>query len=785
MNLKVLELLEFEKVKQKMFKYVKTEYSREMIEKLYPFLTIEEVNRNLNETEEALSFINEYGSPNFNGLNDVMLFVEKINKGGFVSIEEIYKIGTTLKCIREMKNYLEQGSVNHLSFYYENIYSFRNLEDLIFKTIKDGEEISDYASEDLFKIRKSIKSRVSTIKKKLPDILKTHSKYLQEDVFTIRSDRYCVPVKKEYKSQVQGIIHNQSSSGATYFIEPLVLVNLNNELSQLYEEEKIEIQRILRMLCMKMSDSLEYIHISIENVYKLEFVFCKAFYAIELEGVKPIVDEEENIILISARHPLLDKEKVVPLNLNFCNDRRAIVITGPNTGGKTVTLKTLGLMHIMGLSGMFIPACDGSKIMFLDEIFADIGDEQSIQASLSTFSSHIKNIVSIIENLKTKNLILLDEVGSGTDPEEGASLAISIIEYFINKKCKIMGTTHYSQLKFYAINSENVENASVEFDINTLKPTYRLNVGIPGKSNAFIISKSLGLNDEILDNANNYLLGDTIKLERIIGILEEKNFEITKNSRDIELLREENKILNEKLKKRLEKIDNEKSRIIEEARKEAEKIIDGARDKVTSTLNKISELELNGIKLEDIRDLEATRREIKKKIDEENRIKEEIRRSKLKSGREKISFEAGTKAFLRKIGQNVVLLTNPDSKGNVKVQADLLKLTINICELEELNTQDIVKTKVRKKDVKLRTSSMSTSIDLRGMDILNATTEVDKYLDDAFVNGLSEVTIIHGKGTGALRSSISELLRRHTHVSSYRLGKYGEGGDGVTVAYIK
>lgn len=783
MNLKVLETLEFNKVKEKMFRYAVTENCKSMIENLVPFETIEEVNRNLNETGEALHFIKEFQSPDFSRLSDVSSLIEKINKSGTVSINEIYKIGMTLRCIRGVKEYLKKGTVNYLNYYFENIYVFKILEDSILKVIEDGENVSDFASEDLFKIRRELKSKRAEIKRNLSEILKTYSKYLQDNIFTIRGDRYCIPVKSEFKSQVKGIVHNQSSSGSTYFIEPLVLVNLNNEVNELIENEKTEILRILRMLCVKIQENFDYINLSVKNIYDLEFIFCKANYANEIEGVRPIVNENNDIYLISARHPLIEKSKIVPLTLNFSNERDAIIITGPNTGGKTVTLKTLGLMHVMGLSGIFIPAYDGSQIMFLNEIFADIGDEQSIEKSLSTFSSHIKNIVGIIENLKPKTLILLDEVGSGTDPEEGSALAISIIEYFINKKCKIMGTTHYSQLKTYAINSENIENASMEFNIETLRPTYRLNVGIPGKSNAFIISKSLGIKDEIINKANDYLSGDTIKLDAIIKSLEEKALEAIKNNKEIEILREENRVLNEKLKKRLENIEKEKIKVIESAREESEKIISDTKKQIDYILKTVNELEINGVNSEGIKDLEAARREIKRKADEENKIKEEKRKSLAKQSDTRL--KSGCVAFLNRIGQNVTLLSDPDSKGEVSVQAGNIKLNVNISELVLVDSGKQNKISRDKKDVNLKINTMPMSVDLRGLDTLDAIDRVDKYLDDAFVYGMGEVSIIHGKGTGALRKAITDLLRTHVHVKNYRLGEYGEGGHGVTIVKIK
>lgn len=784
MNLKVLRLLEFDRVKKEIFKYVTTENARKIIEDLRPFPTIEEVNRHLNETDEAMNFVRELGAPNFVGVDDVYTSLEKIEKSGVISIKEIYKIGTTLKCIREIKGYLEGKEIKHLRYYFDNISTFKFLEDRIFKAIKDGEEISDYASQDLFKIRKELRSKTAAIKRKMSDVLKSYSKYLQESIFTVRGDRYCIPVKAEYKSQVQGIVHNQSSSGSTYFIEPLVLVNLNNEINELLEYEKEEIQRVLRGICIDIQDSLDTIYLSIKIIYLLEFIFGKARYGLEIDGIKPHVNEGRDIYLISARHPLIDREKVVPLNLSFMEDRDAIVITGPNTGGKTVTLKTLGLMHLMALSGLFIPAYEGSRVMFLNEIFADIGDEQSLEQNLSTFSSHIKNIINITNSITDRTLILLDEVGSGTDPEEGAALAISIIEHFINKGCKLMGTTHYSQLKTYAINLKNVENASVEFDVNTLRPTYRLNVGIPGKSNAFIISESLGMNKEILDNAKNYLSGDTIKFEAIIKTLEEKTSEAIKNNEEIEILREENRILNEKLKKRLDGIEKEKTRVLESAKEEAEKIISDAKSQIDGILKTINSLEINGIDSSSIKDLESARRTIKQKIDKEKKVKEE-KLKKDSSKKSTITFKVGMSAYLRRINQNVTLLENPDSKGNVLVQAGILKLTVNTYELEGELKESASKPVNRKKDMKLRMGNISTSLDLRGMDALNAISETEKYLDDAFMSGLHEVSIIHGKGTGVLKKSITNLLKNHVHVKSHRLGEYGEGGDGVTIVYLK
>lgn len=783
MNLKVLELLEFDKVLEQMFKYARTEKTKSIIENLRPLETIEDVNKSLNETDEAVNFVKEFGAPNFEGLSDISFSIDKISKGGTVKIKEIYEIGTTLKCIRGIKNYLDQKEINNLKYYSDNIHSFKVLEDSILKSIHDGKEVNDLASQNLFNIRKELRRSTADIKKNISSILKTYSKYLQENVFTVRGERYCIPVKAEYKSQVPGIVHNQSSSGSTYFIEPLVLVNLNNEINELLENEKEEIQRILRMLCDKICENFDLINLSVKNIYFLEFIFCKASYANEIDGIKPVVNNDEKIYLISARHPLIKRDKVVPLTLDFSNERRAIIITGPNTGGKTVTLKTLGLMHLMALSGIFIPAYEGSEIMFLNEIFTDIGDEQSIENSLSTFSSHIKNLVSIIKNLKPKTLILLDEVGSGTDPEEGSALAISIIEYFINKKCKIMGTTHYTQLKTYAIESDNVENASMEFDINTLRPTYKLNVGIPGKSNAFIISKSLGMDKVIIDNANKYLAGDVIKFDKIIRSLEEKRAQAIKNNKEIEILKQENEILNEKLKKRLNSIEEEKSRIIKSANLESESIISKAKEQVDYILKTINNLEINGINSEGIKDLEAARREMKKRIEEENKLKEVERRGKLKNNN--VVFKSGMSAFLDKVGQNVVLLTDPDSKGEVTVQAGILKLVVNVIELKNIDGNKNDKIVKSKKDLKLKTSNISMSLDLRGLDVLNAIAEVDKYLDDVFVSGLNEVSIIHGKGTGTLRKAVTDLLKNHVHVKSYRLGEYNEGGHGVTVVYIK
>ncbi len=781
MNGKILKLLEFDRVKNEILKYVKTEKGKSLVRDLSPFSEKEEVTKALNETSEAISFIKELGAPRFDGLNDIYTPLNKIEKGGTISLEDIYKIGTTLRCIREVKTYLGEKTLTYLKYYSDNITTFKFLEDRIFRAIKDGEEVTDQASPDLFKIRKELRSKTAAIKRKMSDILKSYSKYLQENIFTVRGDRYCIPVKAEYKSQVQGIVHNQSASGSTYFIEPLLLVNLNNEINELLEFEKEEVMRIFRELCMDIGDSLEMIYISIDSIYSLEFIFSKGRYALEIDGVKPEVSEDRNIYLISARHPLIPKDKVVPLNLNFGVDRDAIIITGPNTGGKTVTLKTLGLMHIMGLSGLFIPAYEGSEIMLLDEIYGDIGDEQSLEQNLSTFSSHITNIISIMNGVKDKTLILLDEVGSGTDPEEGAALAISIIEYFLEKGCKLMGTTHYSQLKTYAINSKNVENASVEFDIETLKPTYRLNVGIPGKSNAFIISEILGMDKGVLSNANKYLSGDTIKLEKVIKTLEEKASEAVKNNEEITFLKEENKILNEKLKKRLGSIDNEKEKILEEAKKEAEKIILDAKSQIDDTLKIINSLELKGIDINSVKDLESARRKIKKDLDEEIKKKEEKKRREVSS---EVNYKSGMSAFFPRINQSVTLLENPDSKGNVLIQAGIMKLSVNVCELEGC-IKEVKAPKVKKKTMNLKMSNTKTSLDLRGMDALNAISETEKYLDDAFMSGLNEVSIIHGKGTGILKKSITSMLRGHMHVKSYRLGEYGEGGDGVTIVYLK
>ena len=745
----------------------------------------EEVRKKLKETDEALDLLITKGNPPFEGLHDVKEGVERAKKGGVLSPGQLLKIGGMLKCSRNFKNYISRREDETAHLILEDLAyiltPIKNLEDTIEISIISEEEISDRASGTLNSIRRNLKEKNSSVRDKINSIVRSNAKYLQDSLYTMRGDRYVLPVKAEYKSAVPGLVHDQSSTGATLFIEPMSLVNLNNEIKELKLKEKAEIERILMDLSNKVFDVIDTVESNFNILTELDFIFAKGKYASSLNAICPEVNDDKSFDIIQGRHPLIDPKFVVPSDIYLGKEFSTLMITGPNTGGKTVTLKTVGLLHLMALSGLLIPAKDNSSVGFFRSIFADIGDEQSIEQSLSTFSSHMTSIVKIMESADESSLVLFDEIGSGTDPTEGAALAISIIETLREQGARIIATTHYSELKGYALRTSGIENASVEFDVETLKPTYRLLIGIPGKSNAFEISKRLGLREEVISKARQNISSENLKFEDLIRDLQEKSILANRDAREAKKLKIEADELKKKYDEKLKKLDEIRDKAYSEARQEARNIIARAKDEADEILKAMRELEKLGIAQGGRARLEEERKKLKDSLEnkEASLIKERENNGEVI---DKVTL--GMDAYLPSLNQNVIIISMPDSKGEVQVEAGIMKINVKLKDLRKIKNATTKKERKRR-ELNLNLKSVESRVDLRGMDSEEACYKVDKYLDEAYMANLGEVTIVHGKGTGVLRKAINDMLKRHPHVKNYRLGEYGEGGDGVTIVVLK
>jgi len=788
MNTKSLKVLEYYKIKEKVKEYTHTKAGKDIIDSLEPYTNIYEVREHLQETNEALLLLSKKGSAPFEGIYDVRDAISRASKGASLMPTQLLRIAQMLRCARLFKNYVgikgDEESSRVLEDICIGIVPIKKLEDEIFIAIISDEEISDRASSLLYNLRKSLKEKNASVKDKVNALVRSNAKYLQENLYTIRGDRYVIPVKVEHKGSVPGIVHDQSSSGATLFIEPMSLVNLNNEIKEIMLKEKAEVERILSELSYKVYENINIVQNNANIVWELDFIFAKARYGLEINAIIPSVNEEGIIDIIEARHPLIDPKLVVPSNIYLGREFTSLIITGPNTGGKTVTLKTVGLIQLMAMSGILIPAREASVVSFFNEIFADIGDEQSIEQSLSTFSSHMTNIVNIIEKADKKSLALFDELGAGTDPTEGAALAVSILENLRARGTKIVATTHYSELKGYALKTIGVENASVEFDVDTLSPTYRLLIGVPGKSNAFEISRRLGLPDYIIKNAKENISKETLEFEELVQSLQEKSMKAEDDARMAEGLKREASKLKDKYQEKLYKLENIRENAMYEAQREAKRLIRDAKAESDMILKNMRELEKMGYSSEARQKLEEERTKIKNKLES---LDKHVEKNKEELGEKLKTVKEGQEVFLPSLNQKVIIISKPDNKGEVQVQAGIMKISVKVDDLRvsRVTEEDKKRAKINKREMKLNLRNVSTSVDLRGMDAEEAIYTVDKYLDEAYLGGLKEVSIIHGKGTGILRNTITDMLKRHSHVKAYRLGNYGEGGSGVTVAELK
>ncbi len=787
MNEKALRVLEFNKIKNIIKEYTATKAGEALVDQLKPYDSIYEVNKALKETDNALDLLVKKGAPPFEGVYDVREGIDRAGKGGVLMTASLLRIANMLRCARRFKEYVKEDDneiLSPLEDLCEGIVPLKSLENSILNAIISEEEISDRASSKLYNIRKTLKEKNSSIKDRVNDFIRNNSKYLQENLYTIRGDRYVVPIKSDFKGSVDGLIHDQSSSGATLFVEPMALVNLNNEIKELMLKEKAEIERILAELSARVYENIDIVKNNGNIVWQLDFIFAKAKYGVAIDAICPAINEDGSFDIIEGKHPLINKDIVVASNIYLGKDFTSIVITGPNTGGKTVTLKTVGLIHLMALSGILIPVRHNSSIAFYREIFADIGDEQSIEQSLSTFSSHMTNIVNIIEKADKNSLVLFDELGAGTDPTEGAALAIAILEYLRERKAKIIATTHYSELKIYGLKTNGVENASVEFDVETLKPTYRLLIGIPGKSNAFEISKRLGLLEDVIEEAKGLIAKDSLKFEDVIENLQNKSMKAERDARIAEVLKDDVEKLKEDYEKKIKAIEKIREKEFQEARRESRMVLKGAKEEADKILKDMRELEKLGYSSEARGLLEKERKKLKDKLESHQ---EKIDLFSSDKGEKIEAIELGMDVMLPSLNQKVTVLSLPDNKGEVQVQAGIMKINVKVEDLRKIDESSKDK-KVRrrtKKEVNLNMKSVNSSIDLRGMDCQEAEYAVDKYLDEAYLAGLGEISVIHGKGTGTLRKAITDMLKNHTHVKTYRLGEYGEGGNGVTIVQLK
>ena len=812
MDEKYLKKLEFDKVLVKLADKASSEMAKQMCLHLRPSSSIFEIERWQEETAEAFVYIVAKGAPSFFGLSDIRGSVKRAALGGGLSMKEFMEIASAIRCTASVKSYgkvdgamlrtlnhktgEEEPTFPNLLPRFEGLIVTRNLEQEIDRCIIAEDTMSDDASPKLHRIRKEITIQENRIQQQLQSMIhsETYRQSLQDPIITMRGGRYCLPVKAEFKANVSGMIHDQSASGSTVFVEPMAVVQANNAIASLMAEEREEIQRILRVLGGMVDDNHEALNADIQLLQELDFIFAKGQLAVELNAFKPELNEKGIISLPGARHPLLNKSTVVPIDLRLGGDFTTLVITGPNTGGKTVSLKTLGLLQIMGQAGLHLPTRSEAKITVLDQVFADIGDEQSIEQSLSTFSSHMVNIVDILKKVNPWSLVLFDELGAGTDPTEGAALAQTILEYLKEKRVLTAATTHYSELKVYAMQSEGVENASCEFNVETLMPTYRLLIGIPGKSNAFAISKRLGLSEEIIHHAKELLEAGDVKFEDMISDLEQRRLEIEHEQEEIIRLRKELSQLEKTAAEEKEKMAKQRETVLLKAKQEAKEILQRAKSEADQSITKMHKMMKNASSI-DLKQMEQERTKLREAVEEMTSVEQAARPRGKKVTKE--ALIPGTKILLKGFDQEYSVLTTPNERSRLDVQAGIMKMQVKMEDIDVIleDPEDAAPAKKDKHPSQYAKEGLQSStvkaqeihyeLDLRGMLTDEGVDELDKFLDDAFLSGIKEVRIIHGKGTGAMRKAVHQYLKRAQHVKSFRLGAFGEGDSGVTIATLK
>ena len=759
-----------------------SEEAKQQCRGLLPQTDADDVRVLQGETEAARHLIMIKGTPGFQDVKDVGPSLLRADRGGSLSPIELLRIAGVLRCARMIKEYADSDEKSVLDGYFFSLTANRYLEERITNSILSEEEIADSASSELADIRRHMRAQSAKVRDSLQKIVSSpsYAKYLREPIVTLRSDRYVVPVKSEFKNEIPGLVHDVSSSGNTFFIEPMQAVNANNALRELLTKEKREIERILAELSAEAAAHMEQITTDYQTLVRLDVIFAKAKLSLQMRAVMPEIHTDGTLELKKARHPLIDKQKVVPISIRLGTDFDTLIVTGPNTGGKTVTLKTLGLLTLMAECGLQIPADDGSSVNLFDAVYADIGDEQSIEQSLSTFSSHMKNIVSVVEHCDGDSLVLFDELGAGTDPAEGAALAIALIEFCRNMGAKVVATTHYAELKLYALRTDGVINASCEFDVETLQPTYRLLIGIPGKSNAFAISRKLGLPEHIIEKAKNMVNENDQNFEDVLNQLEQQRQEMERAREEAEQLRQETARMKEKSEVFYEEIKKEREKATQKARKEAQMILDEARRTANAAYDEIKQMRKQ-MRSGDYQGFNEKQAQVRRSL---NEAEDKVREKKEPVVRPKPSRapKTGDTVELLKIGTKAtVLAVNKD--GTLQLQAGILKVTAKPEEvyLLEHEVQPEVKKYIEQTKRELRNVAGTPELDIRGMASDEAMPVLDQFLDNAVMAKLSSARIIHGKGTGILRKAVHEHLKRSPYVKKFRLGTFGEGEDGVTI----
>lgn len=793
MNTKVLTTLEYNKIIDLLTEKADSEPGKKLCRELVPSTDLSAIRTAQRETKDALARLFRIGSTSFGSNRDLGFSIRSLEIGSSLSMSELLKLASFLDNVNRIKTYgkkeREDLPNDSLDAYFEGLTPMTQLANEINRCILSEEEMADDASPRLKSIRRSKLSTNEKIHSQLTSMVNgAYRTFLQDAVITMRDNRYCIPVKAEYKSQVSGMVHDQSSTGSTFFIEPAAVVNLNNQLKELDLQEQEEIEVILGDLSSQAAVHTSELAADQKIMTTLDFIFAKAKLAMEQNATEPIFNTEHYIQIRKGRHPLLDKKKAVPIDVRLGKDFDLLVITGPNTGGKTVSLKTVGLFTLMGQAGLHIPALDRSELSIFSEVYADIGDEQSIEQSLSTFSSHMTRVVHILQHADTDSLCLFDELGAGTDPTEGAALAIAILNYLHDRGIRTMATTHYSELKIYALSTNFVENACCEFDVETLRPTYRLLIGIPGKSNAFAISSKLGLSDEIINAAKEQISKEDESFEDVIADLEQSRVTIEKEQQEIAEYKERIRTLQEQLQKKNEKIDQAKDKILRDANEKARAILQEAKDVADETIRDFNKVGASA----DIKELEKKRQKVRDKINEKNG-KLALGNNQKKPANQKTvdpkKLKKGDSVKIISMNLKGIVNTLPDARGNLFVQCGIMRMQTNVNDLVPVKEETITAPALQRTNTgKLKMSksfSVSSEINLLGCTVDEAIAKLDKYLDDAYLAHLPSVRVVHGKGTGALRNAVQSHLKRLKYVKEYRLGEYGEGDAGVTIVTFK
>ena len=789
MNKKVLKTLEYDKIIDMLVEEADSALGKDSARRLRPSSDHGEIVAMQAETSHALTRLFHHGALSFHGLTDIRPSLVPLAKGGTLGAGELLRIGALLEAAKRAVEFDKKDEeTDFLSGRFDGLQTFPEIRREISRCILSEDEISDDASSELKRIRRAMKTTNDKIREQLSVTVNSSGDMLRDNIVTMRNGRYCLPVKQEYKSAFQGMIHDQSSTGSTFFIEPMAIVKLNNDLAELAMKEQEEIERILASISSICAPETEGLERDVILLSELDFIFAKAKLSKKMQGSEPIFDDNY-IEIKKGRHPLIPRDRVVPIDVTLGKYYRLLIITGPNTGGKTVSLKTVGLFTLMGQAGLHIPAFDGSHLRVFHEVYADIGDEQSIEQSLSTFSSHMTNTVSILKRADKNTLALFDELGAGTDPVEGVALAISILDNLLQRNVTAMATTHYSELKIYALSTDHVENASCEFDVESLQPTYRLLIGVPGKSNAFAISSKLGISDEIIEKAKSLVDEDSKSFEDVVTGLESTRKELEQERAKAAAYREEIERQKKKLAEKNERIDKAKEKILRRANEEANEILQKAKDMADDSIRKYNKW-MDGGK-GNVSDMERQRsaiREQLKKTGEKLATKQKGNRPKTAPGK----LSIGDLVMVHSMGVKGTVMSLPNTKGKCFVQMGIMRSEVNADDLELLEEETLQNRKEQLRErsgagkIKMMKSlHVSSSINLIGKTVDEAIALLDKYLDDAYLAKLHQITIIHGVGTGALRNAVQAHLKKSKYIKTYRMGEYGEGGYGVTVAEFK